>query len=75
MFRGTLDARAHAINAEMKRTAARAIAEVVGDEELSPDYIVPSCFNRKVHARVAAAVARAARETGVARRLPKVTPL
>ncbi len=75
MFRGTLDARAHTINAEMKRAAARAIAEIVGDEELSPDYIVPSCFNRKVVARVATAVARAARETGVARRLPKVTPL
>ena len=75
MFRGALDARAVSINEEMKRATAHAIAEVVGDEELSPDYIVPSCFNRKVVARVAAAVARAARETGVARRLPKVTPL
>jgi len=75
MFRGALDARAETINAEMKRAAARAISEVVSDEELSSDYIIPSCFNRKVAERVAAAVVQAARESGVARRVPKATPV
>jgi malate dehydrogenase (oxaloacetate-decarboxylating) len=73
IFRGALDARAATINEEMKRAAAHAIAAVVADEELSRDYIVPSCFNRKVAAGVARAVARAARESGVARRLPKAS--
>lgn len=75
MFRGALDARAVTINEAMKHATAHAIAEVVGEEELSPDYIVPSVFNRSIVERVAAAVARAARESGVARRLPKATPL
>jgi malate dehydrogenase (oxaloacetate-decarboxylating) len=75
MFRGALDARAGTINMEMKRAAAYAISEVVSDEELSSDYIIPSCFNRRVVERVAAAVARAARESGVARRVPKATPV
>jgi malate dehydrogenase (oxaloacetate-decarboxylating) len=73
IFRGALDARAATINEEMKLAAAHAIAAVVGEDELSPDYIVPSCFNRKVVEGVASAVARAARESGVARRIPKAT--
>jgi len=75
MFRGALDARALRINEEMKRATAHALAEVVSDDDLSPEYIVPSCFNRQVVEKVAAAVVRAARESGVARRLPKATPL
>ncbi|MGD8897734.1 MAG: NAD-dependent malic enzyme [Acidobacteriota bacterium] len=71
IFRGALDARAHRINDEMKGAAAQAIAEVVTDQELSPDYIVPSVFNRTVASEVARAVARAARNTKVARRIPK----
>ena len=75
MFRGALDARAVTINEDMKRAAAHAIAEIVTEDELSAEYIVPSCFNRNVVDRVAAAVARAARDSGVARRIPKTTPL
>jgi malate dehydrogenase (oxaloacetate-decarboxylating) len=75
MFRGALDARARTINAEMKRAAAYAISEIVSDEELSSDYIIPSCFNRKVAERVATAVAQAARESGIARRVPRVAPI
>jgi len=71
IFRGALDARASCINDEMKGAAAQAIAEIVTDEELSPDYIVPSVFNRTVATEVAHAVSRAARNTGVARRIPK----
>jgi malate dehydrogenase (oxaloacetate-decarboxylating) len=74
MFRGALDARARTINSEMKRAAAHAISDVVTDEELSADYIIPSCFNRSVAERVAAAVAQAAHESGVAQRIPKVAP-
>ena len=68
VFRGALAARASAINEQMKLAAAEAIAAVVGDDELSPDYIVPSVFNRDVVDTVARAVADAAIETGVARR-------
>jgi malate dehydrogenase (oxaloacetate-decarboxylating) len=71
IFRGALDARARRINDEMKGAAAQAIAEVVTEAELSPDYIVPSVFNRTVATEVAHAVSRAARSTGVARRIPK----
>jgi malate dehydrogenase (oxaloacetate-decarboxylating) len=71
IFRGALDARAGCINDEMKGAAAQAIAEVVTDEELSPEYIVPSVFNRTVASEVAHAVSRAARNTKVARRIPK----
>ena len=71
IFRGALDARASCINDEMKTAAAQAIAEIVTDEELSPDDIVPSVFNRTVATEVAHAVSRAARSTGVARRIPK----
>jgi malate dehydrogenase (oxaloacetate-decarboxylating) len=68
VFRGALTARASTINEEMKLAAAEAIAGVVGDDELSPEYIVPSVFNREVADAVARAVADAAAETGVARR-------
>jgi malate dehydrogenase (oxaloacetate-decarboxylating) len=71
IFRGALDARAQCINDEMKGAAAQAIAEVVTDRELSPDYIVPSVFNRTVATEVAYAVSRAARSSKVARRIPK----
>ena len=63
IFRGALDARAPKITEEMKLAAARGIAEVVSDDELAEDYIVPSVFNRDVSAAVASAVAdKASRE-------------
>ena len=68
VFRGALDVRASAINEEMKLAAAEAIAAVVKPDELSPEYVVPSVFNRDVAPAVAAAVAAAAEATGVARR-------
>jgi malate dehydrogenase (oxaloacetate-decarboxylating) len=71
MFRGALDCRATTINEEMKLAAARAIASVVSDDELNEMYIIPSTFNDKVVERVSRAVAEAAIQTGVARRLPK----
>ncbi len=67
VFRGALDARAAEINDEMKIAAAHAIADLVGPEELSPDYILPAALDARVSASVAEAVKRAARETGVAR--------
>ena len=60
IFRGALDARAPKITEEMKLVAARGIAEVVSDDELAEDYIVPSVFNRDVSAAVASAVAEKA---------------
>jgi malate dehydrogenase (oxaloacetate-decarboxylating) len=60
IFRGALDARAPKITEEMKLAAARGIAEVVSDDELAEDYIVPSVFNREVSAAVASAVAEKA---------------
>ena len=68
IFRGALDARARKISERMKIAAAQGIAGVVGDHELSEDYIVPSVFNRDVSAQVAAAVAREAESEGVAGR-------
>jgi malate dehydrogenase (oxaloacetate-decarboxylating) len=68
IFRGALDCRAREINEEMKVAAAHAISEIIRPEELHPDYIVPSVFNREVVKLVAAAVAQAAIETGVAGR-------
>jgi len=63
IFRGALDARAPKITEEMKLAAAHGIAEVVSDDELAEDYIVPSVFNRDVSAAVASAVAdKATRE-------------
>lgn len=67
IFRGTLDCRARDINEEMKVAAAQAIASLVSDEELSADYILPKAFDERVGKTVAAAVAKAARESGVAR--------
>ena len=67
IFRGALDARATDINEEMKIAAARAIAEVISDEELSKEYVIPAPFDERVCNAVAEAVKRAAVETGVAR--------
>ena len=67
IFRGTFDVRASDINEEMKMAAAKALAELISDEELSADYIIPKAFDPKVGPAVAAAVAEAARKTGVAR--------
>jgi len=68
IFRGALDVRASAITTRMEVAAGHAIAATVADDELSPDYIVPSVFNREVVSSVAAAVAAAADEDGVSRR-------
>ncbi len=68
IFRGALDVRATSITEAMKLAAAHAIAGVVGDDELGPEYIVPSVFNRDVVPAVATAVADAAEADGVARR-------
>jgi malate dehydrogenase (oxaloacetate-decarboxylating) len=67
VFRGALDVRASEINDAMKIAAARVIAELISDEELSGNYVIPRAFDERVASRVAAAVARTARETGVAR--------
>ena len=67
IFRGTLDVRASDINEEMKIAAANAIAGLVSDEELNPDYILPKAFDLRVGPTVAKAVAEAARKSGVAR--------
>jgi malate dehydrogenase (oxaloacetate-decarboxylating) len=68
IFRGALDVRAREITERMEVAAGHAIAATVGDEELAPDYIVPSVFNREVVVAVAAAVAAAADADGVSRR-------
>jgi len=68
IFRGALDCRAAEINEEMKLAAAYAIAGIIADAELAPDYIIPSVFNRRVTPAVAAAVEEAARRSGMARR-------
>jgi malate dehydrogenase (oxaloacetate-decarboxylating) len=67
IFRGALDVRARRINEPMKLAAAHAIADCIARRELSPEYIVPSVFNRDVVKRVAA-VTEAAIKTGVARK-------
>ncbi|MGA2544479.1 MAG: NAD-dependent malic enzyme [Verrucomicrobiota bacterium] len=68
IFRGALNVRARRINEAMKLAAAHAIAGCITRRQLSPEYIVPSVFNREVVQRVAAAVTEAAIRTGVARR-------
>jgi malate dehydrogenase (oxaloacetate-decarboxylating) len=68
VFRGALDVRAREITGEMELAAAQALAEVVEPHELSADYVVPSVFNRDVAPAVAAAVSRAAEQSGAARR-------
>ena len=67
IFRGALDVRASDINEEMKIAAAKALASLVSDEELSADYIIPKPFDPRVGKTVAAAVDQAARDSGVAR--------
>ena len=66
VFRGALDVRAEQITEPMKMAAARAIAQIVTDEQLREDYIIPSCFNRDVAPAVADAVAAEARASGAA---------
>ncbi|HEY2494452.1 MAG TPA: NAD-dependent malic enzyme [Paenibacillus sp.] len=68
VFRGALDCRAREINEAMKLAAARAIASVVTDEELTETYVIPSVFNSKIVEKVRDAVVQAAHETGVARK-------
>lgn len=68
LFRGILDCRASRVTEGIKLAAAKAIAEVVRDDEISPSYIIPSVFNRGVAKRVAAAVVEAACADGVARK-------
>ena len=67
IFRGSFDVRASDINKEMKMAAAKALADLVSDEELSADYIIPAAFDKRVGPSVANAVAEAARASGVAR--------
>src|SRR5438874_10512788 len=67
-FRGMLDVRAKRVNDEMKLAAAHALAEIVGKDELSEEYIIPSMFDKRVPEAVANAVAEAAVKAGVARR-------
>ena len=67
IFRGALDVRASDINDEMKIAAAKAIAEYIPEDKLTPDYIIPSALDRNVAMAVAKAVAKAAKDTGVAR--------
>ena len=67
IFRGAFDVRAKDINDEMKLAAAKALADLITDEELSEDYIIPKAFDKRVGPAVAKAVAEAAKRTGVAR--------
>ena len=67
LFRGALDVRARDINEEMKQAASHALADLVSDEELRSDYILPMAFDKRIGPAVAAAVAKAARDSGVAR--------
>lgn len=67
IFRGALDVRASDINEEMQMAASLAIASLVSDEELSEEYIMPFAFDERIGKTVAAAVAKAAKDTGVAR--------
>ena len=67
VFRGTFDCRASDINEEMKMAAAAALSSLVSDEELNEEYILPKAFDPRVGKTVAAAVAEAARKSGVAR--------
>ena len=67
IFRGAFDVRASDINDEMKIAAAHALADLISADELSADYIIPQAFDPRVGKAVAAAVAEAARKSGVAR--------
>ncbi|MBE6623894.1 MAG: NAD-dependent malic enzyme, partial [Ruminococcaceae bacterium] len=68
IFRGALDVRASDINEEMKMAASYAIASLVSDDELSPDYIIPYAFDERIGKTVAKAVSEAATKSGVARK-------
>ena len=68
IFRGALDVRASDITENMKIAAAYAIASLVSDKELNPDYIMPFAFDKRVKDTVAKAVAEAAKKDGVARK-------
>jgi malate dehydrogenase (oxaloacetate-decarboxylating) len=68
VFRGALDVRASSITSGMQFAAAEAIASVVQESELDPDYIIPSVFNPAVVPAVAAAIAAAAEQAGVSRK-------
>jgi len=74
-FRGLLDCHASEVNVEMKLAAAKAIASVVGRDELSEDYIIPGVFDERVAPKVAEAVIKAAVKSGAARRVPRKMPL
>ena len=67
IFRGAFDVRAKEINDEMKLAASEALANLIADDELSPEYIIPKAFDKRVGPAVAKAVAEAAKRTGVAR--------
>lgn len=67
VFRGTFDVRAKDINEEMKMAAARTLAELIPEEELGADYIIPKAFDPRVGKAVASAVAKAAKDSGAAR--------
>jgi len=67
VFRGTFDVRASDINEEMKMAASKALADLISDDELNEDYIIPKAFDPRVGPAVAKAVAEAARRSGVAR--------
>ncbi|MCY6957475.1 NAD(P)-dependent malic enzyme [Clostridium brassicae] len=73
IFRGALDVRAKEISEEMKIAAARAISQMVSEQELNDEYIIPKAFNLEIAPNVAASVAKVAIETGIARR-DDVTP-
>lgn len=67
IFRGAFDVRASDINDEMKIAAAYALAELISDDDLRPDYIIPEAFDPRIKDAVATAVSHAARKSGVAR--------
>jgi malate dehydrogenase (oxaloacetate-decarboxylating) len=67
LFRGVFDCRASDINDAMKVAAAYGLANVISEDELTPEYVIPSPFDPRVREAVAASVAKAARESGVAR--------
>ena len=73
IFRGALDVRAHEIDEGMKLAAANAMADVIPEEDLSEDYIIPSVFDERVAPAVAEAVSEKAKETGMARRIHERT--
>jgi malate dehydrogenase (oxaloacetate-decarboxylating) len=71
LFRGALDVQAKEINEAMKLAAARALADIIPAATLSEDYIIPSVFDKRVVPNVSKAVAQAAIDSGVARRVLK----